>query len=74
MVQAQILNKILESKDISIVSTYNLTTEYFPGYEAEFEFVLGHYQKYKAVPDKETFSEKFPDFQYFVCTESDKYL
>lgn len=74
MVQAQILNKILESKDISIVSTYNLTPEYFPGYEAEFDFVLTHYQKYKSVPDKETFSERFPDFQYFTCTESDKYL
>lgn len=74
MVQIQILNKVLESKDISIISKNNLTVEYFPGYEEEFNYILEHYQKYKTIPDKQTFSEKFPDFEYFVCTESDKYL
>jgi replicative DNA helicase len=44
------------------------------GYEAEIEFLLAHKEKYGNVPDKETFLEKFPNFEIIEVNESPKYL
>lgn len=74
MVDLQILNLILDKKDYSIINLNNLNSDYFPSYRPEFEFIKNHYEKYKQVPDKETFINQFPDFKFFNVTESEKYL
>lgn len=63
MIQEQILNKVLQDKDISIITLNNLTTDYFPENRNEFWFIKQHYDQYGVVPDKETFLEHFPDFE-----------
>lgn len=74
MVQLQIISKIINTKNFSIVEDNLLTEEYFVGYEDEFNFIKNHVDKYGAVPDEATFIAKFPDFEVVECTESDKYL
>lgn len=74
MVQLQIISKIINSKDFSIVENNLLTEEYFVGYENEFKFIKDHVDKYKTVPDQATFLANFPEFELVECNESDKYL
>lgn len=74
MVDLQILNLILNKKDYSIINLNNLNADYFPAYRTEFEFIKNHYEKYKQVPDKQTFIDRFPDFKFFEVTESERYL
>ena len=74
MVQLQIISKILESGNNSIIEENFLTQEYFTGYENEYEFIENHVQKYGNVPDKATFFSNFPDIELVEVAESDKYL
>lgn len=74
MVQLQILSKILESGNNSIVEENFLTVDYFVGYEKEFNFIQDHVQKYGNVPDKATFLSNFPDIEFVEVGESDRYL
>lgn len=74
MVVLQILNKILKTKNLDLVTNNNLSSEMFLGYEDEFSYIQEHYTKYNQVPDKETFLNKFPEFDLVEVTESDKYL
>jgi len=74
MVQVQILSKILNTKDFSIVEKNLLGVEYFTGYEEEFKYIQDHYNKYGKVPDSITFLEKFPDFDVIDVKESNTYL
>lgn len=74
MVALQILSKILDTSDNSIVEDNLLTEEYFVGYESEYRFIQEHLQEYGNVPDKATFLEKFPDTELLDVGESDKYL
>ena len=70
----QVLNRILDSKDINFILENDLTVDYFLGYEDEYYFIMDHYDKYKTVPDKITFADEFEDFNFFTVTESDEYL
>ncbi len=72
--QLQFLNKILCTQDYSLISQNNLTEELFFNYSAEFNFIKNHYKKYNNVPDKLTFLNAFPDFDYFIINESTDYL
>ena len=74
MVALQILNKVLSTKDFSIIENNLLTQEYFVGYELEFNFIQDHVKQYGSVPDKETFLSKFPEVDLLDVTESDRYL
>lgn len=80
MVELQILSKILETKDFSIITNNYLTEEYFPTYVEEFAYIKEHYDKYKTVPDKETFLSHFsdakgnPTVELIQVTETDRYL
>lgn len=74
MYRLQILNKILDTQDASILQQYKLDEKFFRGYEDELEFITNHYKQYNKVPDKETFIMQFPEFQLFECKETDKYL
>ena len=43
--QLQILNKVLQNKDFSLISMNNLTSEHFFQYQNEFNFIKNHYEK-----------------------------
>lgn len=74
MIQLQVLSKIIESGDYSIIENNLLTRDYFVGYESEFDFIKEHKEKYNNVPDKATFLSKFPDVDLVEVTEPDNYL
>ena len=74
MVQLQILSKILETGSNAIVEDNFLTSDYFTGYDKEFEFIQDHVRKYGNVPDKATFLSNFPDIELVEVAETDRYL
>lgn len=74
MVTLQIINKILETGDMSIVLKNKLTNDYFLDYMDEFDYIRGYYRKYNKVPSKETFLEQFPDFELIVVDEPNEAL
>jgi len=74
MISLQILNKILNIQDSSILNRYALTEDYFPGYEREYNFINEHLENYGNVPDKATFLDRFPEFELLDVSESDEYL
>ena len=74
MVQLQLLNFILQKQDDSILTDNQITPDYFLGYEAEINFIAAHKEKYGNVPDKETFLEKFPNFEILEVNEPERYL
>ena len=74
MISLQIINKVLQTQDFSLVADNSLTAENFVGYEQEFEFIKNHYDTYGKVPDKATFLDKFQDFSLVEVNESDVYL
>lgn len=74
MIQLQIISKILNTKDSSIITDNMLTEDFFIGYTDEYRFIIQHEKDYGDVPDKATFLSKFPDVELVEVTESDKYL
>ena len=72
--QFQIINKILQTKDYSLITLNNLTAEHFFNYKAEYEFIRTHYDTYHTVPDRLTFLNSFPDFVIQDVNEPDNYL
>jgi replicative DNA helicase len=74
MITLQIINKVLQTGDIQLINKNALTEEYFVGYEAEFNFIIDHFNKYGNVPDKATFLSQFEEFNFIDVTETDKYL
>jgi len=74
MITLQILNKVIQTGDIQLITKNALTEEYFVGYEPEFNFIVDHFNKYGNVPDKATFLDKFNEFNLIEVTETDKYL
>jgi replicative DNA helicase len=74
MVQIQLINKILRTKNLDIAIENDLTPDYFVPFSAEFEFIQEHYRQYGNVPDIETFLSKFREFDLVEVTESDDYL
>lgn len=74
MIQLQLISKILNSKDISVLENNLIDRSYFLGYEAEYDFIMNHYKQYGNVPDVLSFLSQFPDDQIVEVTESDEYL
>lgn len=74
MVGLQILSKVINTKDNSIIEDNLLTEDYFPEYRNEYRFIQNHIQTYGNVPDAETFLETFPNFVFADVSESDEYL
>ena len=72
--QFQILNKILQTKDFSLITMNNLTEDHFFQYRAEFNFIKNHYDKFRVIPDRLTFLNTFPDFDVTDVNEPDAYL
>ncbi len=74
MISNQVISKVLNSKDFSIIEDNQLDETFFDGYEKEFNFLKEYYDKYKGVPDKETFLDKFQDFTIIDVSTDDAYL
>jgi len=74
VIALQILSKILDTHDDSIIDNNSLTIDYFKGYEEPYSFIQEHKHQYGNIPDKATFLSKFPDIELVDVTESDKYL
>ena len=74
MIQTQFINWLLDTKDTSVLTLNNIGKDYFSDYEKEFEFIQQHISEYNNVPDKETFINKFPDFDLIKVTETPQYL
>jgi replicative DNA helicase len=74
MVTLQIISKILQTADNSIIADNLLTEEYFVGYENEYNFIQDHVKQYGNVPDKATFLAEFPQLELVEVTESDRHL
>lgn len=72
--QLQVLNKILDTKNYSLITTNNLDENYFSSYANEFSFIKNHYERYHTVPDILTFTANFPDFDVIKVTEPERYL
>ena len=72
--QFQVINKILQNKDFSLVTLNNLTEEHFYGYRNEFIFIKSHYDRFRCIPDRLTFADTFPDFDIVDVNEPDTYL
>lgn len=74
MIQLQVLNYIIKTKDYSIISDNNLDSQYFSAYENEFNYIKNHFDKYNNVPDKASFLATFPNFDIIDITETKDYL
>jgi len=74
MIDLQILNKVLQEGNIDIIVNYSLGIEHFPAYSKEFEYIIKFYHKYGKTPDKESFINKFPEFNFINVKEPDKFL
>ena len=74
MIQLQFLNKLLTTKNASLLTVNNLNHEFFSDYLNEYRFIQSHLDQYGTIPDVETFVSKFPDFDVLNVNETDKYL
>lgn len=74
IIQNQFINKLLSSKDPTLITLNNLTDEFFSDYKDEFNYIKNHLQRYGNIPDEATFLNVFPDFDIVPVNESDKYL
>jgi len=72
VVEAQIINYILQTRSLSIVTSNGLDSSYFTSYDEEFKFILDHEAKYRRVPDETTFLDKYPDFPCFDVNEAEQ--
>lgn len=74
MIQLQMLNRILQSKNTALITVNNLTNEYFSEYKEEFNFIKNHLDTYGNIPDLETFLSRFKEFDVIEVNENDNYL
>lgn len=74
MIQLQMLNRILQSKNTALITVNNLTSDYFSEYRDEFSFIKNHLDQYGNIPDLETFLSRFTNFDVVEVNESDNYL
>lgn len=74
MVQNQIINYILSKSDDSILINNQITPDFFTEYSQEIAYIADHKEKYGNIPDRESFLEKFPDFDIIEVSETERYL
>lgn len=74
MVEEQIINKILNNKDFSIIEKNNLNEIHFISCSKEFIYIKNHYNMYHSVCDRESFQIIFKDFPIIEVNETDSYL
>ena len=74
MIQLQVLNKILDTGNISFLLMNNIDNSFFSDYKNEFDYIITFLNEYGKIPDKYTFLNKFPEFDVIQVKETDDYL
>lgn len=74
MIQEQVLNHILNTKDSSLIILNRLDDSFFPNYKNEWNYIINHFNTYGVIPDKESFLNSFPDFDLINVDEPLQYL
>ena len=74
MIQLQVLNYILSSKDSSIIELNNIGVEFFSEYKEEFKYIRNHINAYGKVCDIPSFLSVFPNFEIIEVSEPTSYL
>ena len=74
MIQEQVLNYILNTKDSSLIILNRLDDSFFPNYKNEWNYIVNHFNTYGVIPDKESFLNTFPDFDLINVNEPLQYL
>lgn len=74
MIQLQVLNRIINEQDSSILLLNNLNQEYFSDYPNEYNFIKNHLTQYGKIPDQVSFLNKFPEFTVLEVNEPTTYL
>lgn len=74
MIQLQVLNKILNTGDSSLILLNNLDKTFFSDYPKEFDYILNHLKQFGNIPDKASFLSVFDTFDIIEVNENDKYL
>lgn len=74
MIQLQVLNRILDTKDTSLLLMNNLNEDFFSDYKEEYRWLKWHIDTYGTCPDMYSFVDRFPNFDVIKVEESDKYL
>lgn len=74
MIQAQVLNYLIKTKDSSMLLMNNIDEEFFSDFKDEFNFINDHLNTYGVIPDYETFHHAFPNFIDFDVYETSDYL
>lgn len=72
--QCQVLNKVLDTKDFSLLSLNGISEDFFADYKLEYRFIRRHYDAYGVVPDTVTFLNTFPDFEVLKVAEPNSFL
>lgn len=74
MIELQVLNKVLATKQFAFLKLNNVNADYFGDYKAEFTYVNNYYDTYNTVPDIATFLTHFPSFELLQVNEPDNAL
>lgn len=74
MIQLQVLNYLLETKDSSMLQINNLNKDFFEDYVDEYLFIDNHLKQYGTIPDKASFLDKFNNFDVIQVSENTNYL
>lgn len=74
MISLQLLNRVIQTKNPSLIAENNLTEQHFLGYEKEYLFVQNHIERYGTPPDVETVLANFKEFDVIQVRETDEYL
>lgn len=74
MVEEQIINYVIDTKDTSLIILNRLDASFFPTHKSEWNYILNHFNTYGSIPDKESFLTSFPDFDLIKVNEPIQYL
>lgn len=74
MIEVQIISHVLNAKDPSIFLRNSVNKGQFLVYDKEAEFLFAHIEKYGNVPDKLTFADRFPEFDFVAVSETEQFL
>jgi len=74
MIELQFLNALLDTQDKSLLVLNNIDESFFTSYKNEYNFIRNHMDTYQNIPDKQTFADHFPNFDFIQVNENPNYL
>ena len=69
LAEYQLISKLLNDKDYSIITENLIDESNFVETLDEFKFIKSFHEQYGGVPDKTTFTAKFPAFDYLTVDQ-----